>query len=351
MSRPARKPGPRRAPASRARRAISWTGAILTQAALWSLVALAFWTDRPRILDIASHALPHAAALLALIVVALAIVGPRRRALAYALPTLALWASVVWSHRDAPSPGAADRGTALRVVVYNGFHAKSYNDADFLRWFVAQDADLFVLVEPLARTPPKWDEALADFPYRVQAYPGHELSFHIYSRRPLEPDPLRIEGDDAVRPHLLTHAVQRASRTTTRDGTEIRITGIHLRSPRTARDFVIARRDAQTVATRVRARYEQDRVPTIVAGDVNSTPMGRIHRTLRRDGALRGWSRLFGSGTWPAELPSVISLPIDRVYTTPDFVCTRIRTGPAFNSDHRPVVFDLVLIPRDAPAP
>lgn len=342
-----RERNPSRARASLARRAERWA----TRLALWSLVALAVWTQRPRTLDIVSHALPHAAALLSLIVIALVVFGPRRRAPGFALPTLALWGVVLWSCRDTPLPWRDPAGTPVRVVVYNGLHVKSLHDNDFLRWFVEQDADFLVLVEPMRYTTGDWDRALSLHPYRVQADPGRELSFHIYSRTPLAPDPMRIEGDDAVRPHLLTHAVQRASRTTLRDGREIRITGLHLRSPRTQRDFDIALRDTRTIATRARAVYERDSVPTILAGDINSTPMGRVHRTLRRESGMRGWARPFGAGTWPAELSPVVSLPIDRVFTTREFVCTRVRVGPAFNSDHRPIVYDLVLVPGHVRAP
>lgn len=336
-----------RARGSLTRRIERWA----TRLTLWSLVAFALWTQRPRALDIVAHALPHVATLLSLIALTLIAFGPRRRAPGFALPALALWAAVLWSYRDTPLPWRDPAGTPVRVVVYNGLHVKSLHDNDFLRWFVEQDADFLVLIEPMRYTTRDWDQALALFPYRVQADPGHELSFHIFSRTPLAPDPMRIEGDDKVRPHLLTHAVQRASRTTLRDGREIRITGLHLRSPRTQRDFDIALRDTHTIARRARALYERDGVPTILAGDINSTPMGRVHRTLRRESGMRGWSRTFGAGTWPAQLSPIISLPIDRVFTTRELVCTRVRVGPAFNSDHRPIVYDLVLVPGEVRVP
>jgi endonuclease/exonuclease/phosphatase (EEP) superfamily protein YafD len=308
-----------------------------------SLVVLAAWTTRPRALDIASHAIPHAAVALTL---ALAIMAPftrRRRLALLTAPLLALWICVGWSFRHSPSIFSAPRGQAVRVVAYNSLLAKSLNDEPMLRWLAAQDADFIVIVEPMPFTNAAWDTALAAYPYRVQGAPGEYLTFHLFSKTPLEPDPMLLPGDDPRRFRKITHTALKAVRTSLANGRQIRVSGVHIRSPRTPEDFDIALSQANAVATRMSAAYSRDRVPTLLAGDVNATPMGRVHRTLCSVAGLKGWSRMFGAGTWPSTLSPLISLPIDRVLTTPEFACSRIKVGPRFNSDHRPVVVDLVL--------
>ncbi len=89
--------------------------------------------------------------------------------------------------------------------------------------------------------------------------------------------------------------------------------------------------------------------PTLLMGDFNITDQSSDYKYLARSGlkdAHRevGWG--FGS-TWPALNPFnskrlLPSMRIDQIWFTEGFVAESIRTEPGTNSDHLPVVADIV---------
>ena len=83
----------------------------------------------------------------------------------------------------------------------------------------------------------------------------------------------------------------------------------------------------------------------IVAGDFNVTPWSPHFRDLLKAAGLRNaacgpgylatWPRWF----WPARIP------IDHVLLKGPWAVTTLRLGPAFGSDHYPIIADLCLEP------
>ena len=81
----------------------------------------------------------------------------------------------------------------------------------------------------------------------------------------------------------------------------------------------------------------------IIAGDFNVTPYSPVlvnwlERTTLTD-ARRG--RGFGM-SWPTSVP-VLGIPIDHVFVSEDFLVDAHYYGPAFGSDHYPVLTRLSL--------
>jgi endonuclease/exonuclease/phosphatase (EEP) superfamily protein YafD len=78
----------------------------------------------------------------------------------------------------------------------------------------------------------------------------------------------------------------------------------------------------------------------ILTGDFNATPWSAsLRRTdaalalTRRDRALPTWPARVLGRSWPLPI-----LPIDHVYAGPGWATVKVERGPAFGSDHYPLV-------------
>jgi endonuclease/exonuclease/phosphatase (EEP) superfamily protein YafD len=80
---------------------------------------------------------------------------------------------------------------------------------------------------------------------------------------------------------------------------------------------------------------------TIVAGDFNSVSNGQIGRLIQEKAGLRpssGWQ-----GTWPTNLPPLLSITIDQVFRPDSLALVGRRVGQRNGSDHRPVITQLTI--------
>ena len=122
----------------------------------------------------------------------------------------------------------------------------------------------------------------------------------------------------------------------------LRIVGTHPRSPASARRA--HRRDAQlgVIASFVRAGTE----PTVLLGDLNTTPWGHAFRALAEESELRDTSRGVGfQWSWPASFWP-LAIPIDHALVSADVRLLDRRMGPSIGSDHLPLVLDIELAPN-----
>ena len=119
----------------------------------------------------------------------------------------------------------------------------------------------------------------------------------------------------------------------------LRVIGTHPRSPLSARRA--HRRDAQldAIASFVRGGPE----PTVLLGDLNTTPWGHAFRALVAESELRDTSRGVGfQWSWPASFWPV-AIPIDHALVSEDVRVLDRRMGPSIGSDHLPLVLDIAL--------
>ncbi len=82
-------------------------------------------------------------------------------------------------------------------------------------------------------------------------------------------------------------------------------------------------------------------LPSIVAGDLNSTPYSLLFRQFLEVSGLRDSRTGFGwQPSWPTYVP-LFWLPIDHVLVSPDIVVHKRTTGSYVGSDHYPVMATL----------
>jgi endonuclease/exonuclease/phosphatase (EEP) superfamily protein YafD len=68
------------------------------------------------------------------------------------------------------------------------------------------------------------------------------------------------------------------------------------------------------------------------------------YRRLRAETRLTNARRGFGvMASWPAYLPPVMRLPIDHCLVSDELIVTDCRLGPAFGSDHLPLIVDIAV--------
>ena len=85
--------------------------------------------------------------------------------------------------------------------------------------------------------------------------------------------------------------------------------------------------------------------PRLVVGDLNVVPWAPAFRDLARRGGVVDARVRRGNaeGTWPANLPAWLRVPIDHALVSPDLTVTRLEVGPDYGSDHRPVRVEVAL--------
>ncbi len=177
------------------------------------------------------------------------------------------------------------------------------------------------------------------FPHSFQS-PGGGLA--VFSKLPLEDSSgQKFPGSNDT--NLVTH-IRYQNR-------QIQIIGTHPLVPVKLDRFT--RRNQQLSALSSYLQYE-DR-PTILMGDFNLTPWSPyyqqfinkafLHNTRSGFGILPTWIRPSTTVNLPQLLLPFINIPIDHIFVSKMFKVANTYTGDNANSDHAPIISELVISP------
>lgn len=313
----------------------------------WSLVALMAWTDRPHGLDLLSHFLAHAAAVV--VIVGLGCTLLRRFVSAANLGLVALAIMLGWSFwADAPAGAPVPGARVLTLVQFNMQGESSRHDNDAAAWLRDQQADVIVLIEPPFGLLNDYPFLRERYPFVVEPQPGLMWEVMLLSRFPAEVRPITEYSEETK----FSFAARRSLLVNPPDGVPFLLSAMHPPSPRTRETWMKSLEGVRLNGRLLREFHERTSIPIIVAGDFNSTPFGRVHREFAQGSGFTAWATLFNGGTWPARLPRWLAIQIDRVWTTPGVSVHTMSVGPAFRSDHRPIVSRIALpaLPAQNPA-
>jgi endonuclease/exonuclease/phosphatase (EEP) superfamily protein YafD len=321
---------------------MGWAGLALP----WGLVGLMAWTERPYLLDLASHFLVHAAAAMA--AAGLVLVCGMRRVWGINLLMAAGAVAAGWRlSASAPGEARGEEGEMLRIVLFNMHLEASRHDNEAMQWVLERKPDVIVLIEPPWWALLDWPVLKREFPVVIEPEAGLMWSTVMVSRRAGRV--VGLAGGEERAQHLFM--ARRCLEIEMDGGRRVLVAAMHPLSPRTTRTWGSSVEEAKFAGGLIRSFEERTGLPVVVVGDFNSTPMGRVHRTFARASGLRGWSPAVGGGTWPAWLPSWVSLPIDRTWTGGGAWVRRMEVGPRFRSDHRPVFCEVVVPARPEHSP
>jgi endonuclease/exonuclease/phosphatase (EEP) superfamily protein YafD len=203
-----------------------------------------------------------------------------------------------------------------------------------LRFIHEQRPDLVVLDEPDAW----WEDALRglerDFPHTVKEPRPNTYGMLLYSRLPF----LQVE-----RQHLVESDVPSFHVCVEVQGRTVRLHFVHPRPPYPREAQSTGDRDVELVVVGRAAARERD--PTIVAGDLNDVAWSRTTRLFQRVSRLldprrgRGMFNTFHAGWF------FLRWPLDHLFHSDHFRLVSLQRGPAFGSDHFPIVVRLELDP------
>ena len=160
--------------------------------------------------------------------------------------------------------------------------------------------------------------------------------------------PARLPGDRfgsvaLVRPDLSTETVRFGDRAgvvvdVTLDGRPLQIIGVHPRSPISSR----AARSRVDTLEAVGRFVVASGTPSVVVGDLNSTPWSYPFRRLLRTAGLVDSERGYGwQPSWPTPLPGVLRIPIDHALVSPGIAVVDRTLGQSRGSDHRALLIEL----------
>lgn len=194
--------------------------------------------------------------------------------------------------------------------------------------------DLIVLDEPDAW----WESALRplerDYPHHVKEPRPNTYGMLLYSRLPF----IELERQHLVEPDVPSFHIRIAVGERT-----VRLHFVHPRPPHPREAQSTGERDAELVVVGRMAALELD--PTIVAGDLNDVAWSRTTRLFQRVSRTldprrgRGIFNTFHAG-W-----LFLRWPLDHLFHSEHFRLVSLQRGPAFGSDHFPIIITLELDP------
>lgn len=205
-----------------------------------------------------------------------------------------------------------------------------------------EDADPDVVV--LLEIDDRWIEEITPlariFPHSVVQPRSDNFGIGVFSRLPLE-------GEEVfqLRSASTNWDVPAVEALVGTPSGPTRLIAVHTVPPVTA-EATLALDEQLALLVR---HIEGSRAPTIVIGDLNTTPFSCRYSRLVEGAALRGadrssWSGLT-SGTWPAGWPAAGRLTLDHALVTRDLEVVETTPGEPFGSDHLPLVIDIAHLP------
>jgi endonuclease/exonuclease/phosphatase (EEP) superfamily protein YafD len=241
------------------------------------------------------------------------------------LPVAAINALVVTPYALPQAQAVAD-GDALKLLVVN-LAADNRRFEELLGIVTRERPDVVVLAEFTPHAAAALQSLKAHLPHSRQIARADPWGIALLSRLPIEEARIFDLGE--------TPAVD--ARLSGPRG-DIRVLGVHLLPPTTARWFDARNAQLDTLA----ALALSSTTPLIVAGDFNLSPYSAYFR--RWIGASGLSDTVAGQGldfTWPGGFPP-LGISIDHAFVSDDFsVLTRQRLE-RFGSDHLPVLIELI---------
>lgn len=298
-----------------------------------SIVVLA--ADRFWLVDLLTFAWPYVIAAGALLVAG-ALVTRRLKAIVIAVAGLAI---AIIPAADVPTARASATAGGLKVLTANLYVQNPEDPAVFIELLRGEKPDIVVLQETTAR----WEQAISAsglFPYESSREALDRDGLKVFSALPIRAEtelkrafteeraykqPLRLELDMAGKPLFLY--------------------AFHPETPR--RLWQWRDRNAYLSAAADAVKGDLEKAPVIVAGDWNTPTWSPFFRGFLRQAGLAstagGWLQPVTRFSLKLDRLAYVGASIDHVAVSPDFSVRQRRVGPAYGSNHLPVIVEVTL--------
>lgn len=297
-------------------------GSVACLASVLGFAGRAFW-----MFDLLSHfRVQYLAGLTVLSIILLA--GRRRKAAAVflafalvnALPVLPLFV-------DGPDRPMSAEGRSRALLLNVNTH--SGNPAQVKQGILDADPDIIVLLEINRRWVSDLAWLAAKWPYRVIQSREDNFGIGLFSKVPLATSEVVYIGRVKVPSILAELDVQ---------GTGVRVVATHPLPP-VGRDYSYLRNEQ----LRHLPGVIDANAPTLLFGDLNTTPWNDHFRTLLQRTRLLDSGRGFGwQPTWPNFNP-LLRIPLDHCLHSADIRILHRWIGPDVSSDHYPLIVDFAV--------
>ena len=246
------------------------------------------------------------------------------------------WVIVPWYlPAERPVKPGAIAGPQLRILVSNVYTANPYRAA-LLTLIEREQPDIVALMEVDNAWVASLEPFLAGYPYHLLEPRSDNFGIALFSRVPLI-DPRIVQIGPTPVPTILT----RLDLTGQEHDSPTTLMLTHTLPPVRPRNF--AERNAQLFAVgEALAERREAGDAVILLGDLNATMWSPFYTAMRDRTKLRNARRGFGiAGTWPADRPAWMRIPIDHALVSEQFAVAEFRVLEDIGSDHRPLLVTL----------
>ena len=324
---------PRRGLVALAYRVLILPGVI---AYLFAVSVVVLSADRFWLVDLLTFAWPYVVTIGAFFLVG-AVVTRRLKAIAMAL--LGIGVALIPAFDVPTARPARDGGGGLKVITANLFVGNTEGPAGFIEILRREKPDIVVLEE----TTRAWDEALSAaglYPYQSSTESRARDSLKVFSRLPIRAE------TELKRAFTEEHAYKQPLRLELElGGKPLFLYAFHPETPR--RPWQWRDRNAYLSAAADAVKGDLEKGPVIVAGDWNTPTWSPFFRGFLRQAGLAstagGWLQPVTRFSMKLDALAYIGASIDHVVVSPDISVRAHRIGPAFGSNHLPVIAELSL--------
>jgi endonuclease/exonuclease/phosphatase (EEP) superfamily protein YafD len=324
---------PRRGPVALAYRVLVLPGVI---AYLFTVSVVVLAADRFWLVDLLTFAWPYVVTGGVLLTVA-ALVTRRIKAIVIAFLGLAVAIIPAADVSTARSAGAGAGG--LKVLTANLFVENAEDPAVFIDLLRREKPDIVVLQE----TTEAWDKAISTsglYPYESSADSRERDDLKVFSNLPIRAE------TELKRAFTEEHAYKQPLRLELAlNGKPLFLYALHPETPR--RLWQWRDRNAYLSATADAVKGDLEKAPVIVAGDWNTPTWSPFFRSFLAQAGLAstagGWLQPVTRFSMKLDALAYIGASIDHIVVSPDIFLRARSVGPAFGSNHLPVIAELTL--------
>lgn len=298
-----------------------------------SIVVLA--ADRFWLVDLLTFAWPYVVTVGVLFVVA-ALVTCRMKAIMIGLAGLAV---AVIPAADVPTAHNAATGSDLKVLTANLYVNNTEDPSVFIDFLRREKPDIVVLQE----TTESWERVISEaklYPYESSADSRERDDLKVFSNLPIRAE------TELKRAFTEKHAYKQPLRLELDlNGKPLFLYAFHPETPR--RLWQWRDRNAYLAAAADAVKGDLEKAPVIVAGDWNTPTWSPFFRSFLKQAGLAstagGWLQPVTRFSMKLDAFAYIGASIDHIAVSPDIFLRARQVGPAFGSNHLPVIAELAL--------
>ena len=233
---------------------------------------------------------------------------------------------VVLPHLLETNPQSWSVGQSKIRILWWNVHSDNKNVQNLFDLIEEESPDLIAFAEVNSDWKRSLDSLKESYPYHCVEDREDNFGIALYARMPLaETQILRREPNGV--PTIQTEIML--------EGRSLCLIATHPVPPVGSRYTQSRNRQLAWLSRLVK----QMRRPTVVVGDLNTTPWNHAFKSLAQTARLNRPAGVFP--TWPANFP-LLAIPLDHCLVTSEICVARKRIGPNLGSDHKPLIVDLV---------